>query len=200
MGTSRKYFKRGRVKMLKTELKPLYTPSISFDDSFIVCDDFDEGKQQYSLRNEFNNLCLCWINRGYFKINKDVNIDDYLQVLQEFLMQNYDFKNIPTKENILNFIDKEVKGYEELMEQERQDYLNILNQDGWVDDWSLNETIVYLLDKENVNNNVLQNVTKFIELHKNYALTLSRVDEPYYLLIIYEFHDRDEKNGRIKLL
>lgn len=186
--------------MLKTKLKPLYTPSISFDDSFIVCDDFDEGRQQYSLYNEFNNLCLCWINRGYFKINKDVNIDDYLQVLQEFLMQNYDFKNIPTKENILNFIDKEVKGYEELMEQERQDYLNILNQDGWVDDWSLNETIVYLLDKENVNNNVLQNVTKFIESHQNYALTLSGVDEPYYLLIIYEFHDRDEKNGRIKLL
>ncbi|WP_459591714.1 hypothetical protein, partial [Enterobacter asburiae] len=170
--------------MLQTELKPLYTPSISFDDSFIVCDDFDEGKQQYSLRNEFNNLCLCWINRGYFKINKDVNIDDYLQVLQEFLMQNYDFKNIPTKEDILNFIDKEVKGYEELMEQESQDYLNILNQDGWIDDWSLNETIVYLLDKENVNNNVLQNVTKFIESHQNYALTLSGVDEPYYLLII----------------
>ena len=48
-------------------------------------------------------------------------------------------------------------------------YLNILNQDGWVDDWSLNETIVYLLDKENVNNNVLQNVTKFIESHQNYA-------------------------------
>lgn len=185
--------------MLQTKLKPLYTPSISFDDSFSVHDTFDEGQQQYYLRNESNNLCLCWINRGFFNINKDVDINDYLQVLQEFLMQNYDFKNIPTKEDILSFIDKEAKGYEELIEQELQDYLNILNQDGWCDDLTFNETIIYLLEKEKMNNNVLQNVTKFIKLHKNYALTLSEDDE-YYLLFIYDFHDRDEKNGRIKLL
>lgn len=199
MGTSRKYFKRRRIKMLQTKLKPLYTPSISFDDSFVVCDDFDEGKQQYSLRSEFNNLYLCWMNRGFFNINKDIDINDYLQVLQEFLMQNYDFENIPTKEDILNFIDKEIKGYEELIEQERQDYLNILNQDGWCDDLTFNETIIYLLEKEKMDNNVLQNVTKFIKLHKNYALTLSEDDE-YYLLLIWNFHDRNEKNGRIKLL
>ena len=185
--------------MLQTKLKPLYTPSISFDDSFVVCDDFDEGKQQYSLRSEFNNLYLCWMNRGFFNINKDIDINDYLQVLQEFLMQNYDFENIPTKEDILNFIDKEIKGYEELIEQERQDYLNILNQDGWCDDLTFNETIIYLLEKEKMDNNVLQNVTKFIKLHKNYALTLSEDDE-YYLLLIWNFHDRNEKNGRIKLL
>lgn len=76
---------------------PLYTPSISFDDNFSVHDTFDEGMQQYSLYNDYGNFCLCWINRGYFNINKDIDIDDYLQVLQEFLMQNYDFKSIPTK-------------------------------------------------------------------------------------------------------
>lgn len=113
-------------------------------------------------------------------------------------MQNYDFKNIPTKEDMLSFIDKEAKGYEELIEQERQDYLNILNQDGWYDDWSSNETTVYLLEKEKMDNNVLQNVNKFIELHKNYALTLS--EDEYYILLIYDFHDRGETNGRIKLL
>lgn len=184
--------------MLRTELKPLYTPSISFDDSFVVCDEYDEGKYQSCLCNEFNNFCLCWINRGFFNINKNVDINDYLQVLQEFLMQNYDFKNIPTKEDMLSFIDKEAKGYEELIEQERQDYLNILNQDGWYDDWSSNETTVYLLEKEKMDNNVLQNVNKFIELHKNYALTLS--EDEYYILLIYDFHDRGETNGRIKLL
>lgn len=185
--------------MLQTKLKPLYTPSISFDDSFVVCDDFDEGIQQCYLCNKSNNLCLCWINRGFFNINKDIDINDYLQVLQEFLMQNYDFENIPTKEDILNFIDKEIKGYEELIEQERQDYLNILNQDGWGDDWAFNDTTIYLLEKEKMDNNVLKNVTKFIKLHKNYALTLSEDDE-YYLLLIWNFHDRNEKNGRIKLL
>lgn len=96
--------------MLRTELKPLYTPSISFDDSFVVCDDFDEGKQQYSLRSEFNNLYLCWMNRGFFNINKDIDIDDYLQVLQEFLMQNYDFKNIPTKKRYIKFYRQRDKG------------------------------------------------------------------------------------------
>lgn len=51
--------------MLRTELKPLYTPSISFDDGFVVCDEYDEGKYQSCLCNEFNNFCLCWINRGF---------------------------------------------------------------------------------------------------------------------------------------
>ncbi|WP_459566982.1 hypothetical protein, partial [Enterobacter hormaechei] len=91
------------------------------DDSFIVCVDFTEVRQHYSLYIDFNNFCLCWIIRGFFKINKVVYIDDYLQVLQELLMQNYVFENIPTKDDILIFIDKEEKGYEEVMEQESQD-------------------------------------------------------------------------------
>lgn len=185
--------------MTKTKLEALYTPLSSFDDNFSACDVFDEGMQQCYLYNKSNNLCLCWINRGFFNINKDIDINDYLQVLQEFLMQNYDFENTPTKEDILNFIDKEIKGYEELIEQERQDYLNILNQDGWGDDWAFNDTTIYLLEKEKMDDNVLKNVTKFIKLHKNYALTLSEDDE-YYLLLIWNFHDRNERNGRIKLL
>lgn len=189
---------------MKTKLMPLYTPSISFDDNFSVHDTFDEGIQQYSLYNDYGNFCLCWINRGYFNINKDIDIDDYLQVLQEFLMQNYDFKSIPTKKDILKFIKKEIKGYEELVKQEREDYLNILNGDDWYDDWAFNETTIYTLEAKKMNNNALQNVTKFIEFHKNYALTFSKDfygdDESYYTLFIYDFNDREMNQERIKLL
>lgn len=190
--------------MTKIKLKPLYTPSVSFDDIFSIHDTFDEGRQQYSLYNDYSDVCLCWINRGYFNINKDINIDNYLQVLQEFLMQNYDFKSIPTKKDILKFIKKEIKGYEKLEEQERQDYLNILINDGWYDDWAFNETTIYTLEAKKMNNNALQNVTKFIELHKNYALTLSKDfdgdNESYYILFVYDFNDREMNQERIKLL
>lgn len=189
---------------MKTKLEALYTPSISFDDIFSIYDTFDEGRQQYSLYNDYSNTCLCWINRGYFNINKDINIDNYLQVLQEFLMQNYDFKSIPTKKDILKFIDKEIKGYKKLEEQERQDYLNLLVGDGWCDDWAFNETTIYTLEAKKMNNNALQNVTKFIKLHQNYALTLSndfdRDNEPYYILFVYDFNDRKMNQERIKLL
>lgn len=189
---------------METKLEALYTPLSSFDDNFSVHDTFDEGKQQYSLYNDYGNVCLCWINRGYFNINKDINIDDYLQALQEFLIQNYDFKNIPTKKDILNFIDKEIEGHKKLEEQERQDYLNILNDDGWYDDWAFNETTIYTLEAKKMNNNALQNVTKFIELHKNYALTFSKDfsgdNESYYTLFIYDFNDREMNQERIKLL
>lgn len=189
---------------METKLEALYTSLSSFDDNFSVHDTFDEGIQQYSLYNDYGNVCLCWINRGYFNINKDINIDDYLQALQEFLIQNYDFKSIPTKKDILKFIDKEIKGYKKLEEQERQDYLNLLVGDGWCDEWNFNDTTIYMLEAKKMNNNALQNVTKFIELHQNYALTLSKDfsgdNEPYYILFVYDFNDREMNQERIKLL
>lgn len=108
------------------------------------------------------------------------------------------------KKDILNFIDKEIEGHKKLEEQERQDYLNILNDDGWYDDWAFNETTIYTLEAKKMNNNALQNVTKFIELHKNYALTFSKDfsgdNESYYTLFIYDFNDREMNQERIKLL